>query len=289
MNILITGCSGFIGSNLSSFLLSHKFNCYALGRHLNKGEIKLIEADLSKPGFLKNIPKDIDIIVHLAQSNLYRSFPENSNDIRKVNIDSTAELLDWGYRNKIKKFIYASTANVYKSSESVINESSKTFPESFYSASKLSAEFLINQYKSYFETYILRIFTPYGPGQNGMLISNIYNNIKNGNNIKLNNKLGLIMTPIFISDLVEIIFKLIISKTKNNDHIEFNVCGNEKVSLFDIVRNFEALLKINAKIDFTSGHVPHFIGSNQKIVKYLDKKNFVSIDKGLELFHRSKI
>ena len=83
MKILITGSTGFIGTNLVSFLK-------------NNNSIEILEAsrengfDLSHDGWTKNLPKnEIDIVIHLAQSSLYRNFPEGTSIINIPSSDKT--------------------------------------------------------------------------------------------------------------------------------------------------------------------------------------------------------
>ena len=104
MKILITGINGLLGNVLVRRLIE-KHEIFALVKK-NKEKIvhknlKIIETDL-KFFNEKKLPKKIDFIIHLAQSNFYNNFPEKGKDIFDVNISATFNLLNFAYKNKIK-------------------------------------------------------------------------------------------------------------------------------------------------------------------------------------------
>ena len=103
-NILITGSSGYIGKLLIKNLLSksNKIKIYALVRENvinNLDNVIYIKCDLSNISFSKILPLNIDVVIHLAQSNNYRLFPEKADDIFNINISSTQKLLEWSRKN----------------------------------------------------------------------------------------------------------------------------------------------------------------------------------------------
>ena len=234
MNILVTGALGYIGSHLVQKLLGDSKNVvFAVFRnHLQESTFNLIPviADLTDTNFTDSFPKNIDVIVHLAQSKGYRNFPDASDDIFSVNVRSTQLLLEWGRKNGIKKFIFASTGNVYKQQNKLLKETDICEPIGYYGASKYAAEQLIKPYNQFFQTNILRIFGVYGPTQKNMTIPNIINRIKNGQEITLAKNAGLYFTPLYIDDCVEMIL-CNIYKSMENSEIIYNLAGNEPVHL----------------------------------------------------------
>ena len=166
MNILLTGSNGFIGSNLKNYYKLKGHNVFEINKENG--------FDLSKNGWTIGIPKmNFEMVVHLAQSKHYRDFENNSNDIFRVNIQSTSELLNWAKLNKIKKFIYTSSANVYDNSNIISYENSSTNYNSFYDLTKILSESIISFYSKYFQILILRLNTVYGPGQKTQLFQKL--------------------------------------------------------------------------------------------------------------------
>ena len=104
--ILITGSNGLIGYTLLEKLSNNNF-VYALSRkkiELKHDNFKNIICDLSKPLDVEKLPKKVDIIYHLAQSEHFRNFPEKSTDIFNVNTISTLSLLEYARIAKCKKY-----------------------------------------------------------------------------------------------------------------------------------------------------------------------------------------
>jgi UDP-glucose 4-epimerase len=283
LKILITGASGFIGSSLVRSL-TEEHTVYAVVRKKKKfvgnPQVNFIEVDLSRKDFVEELPSGINTVLHLAQSSRYRDFPDGVEDMIAVNISSTGLLLDWARRSGVKHFVFSSTANVYAQTGEKFTEQSKTAPNSFYGASKLAAEQLVVQYAQYFSIDILRLFTVYGPGQKGMLIPQIIQKIRSGEEIYLASKVGIYLTPIYIDDLVNIISHLM----KTDDDLKLrimNVCGNEKVSLGQIVRNIEKILNVSTPIRVTNDIPMNFIGSNELLFREIDALDFTRLMEGL--------
>lgn len=283
MKILITGASGFIGSSLVRSL-AEEHTVYGVVRKKKKfhdnPQVNFIEVDLSHKDFVKELPSGINTVIHLAQSSRYREFPDGVEDMIAINVNSTGLLLDWARRSGVKHFVFSSTANVYAQTGEKFTEQSKTAPNSFYGASKLAAEQLVVQYAQCFSIDILRLFTVYGPGQKGMLIPQIIQKIRLGEEIYLASKIGIYLTPIYIDDLVNIISHLM--KTDNDLKLRImNVCGNEKVSLGQIVRNIEKILNVSTPIRVTNDIPMNFIGSNELLFREIDALDFTRLKEGL--------
>ncbi len=218
----------------------------------------------------------------MAQSNYYNEIPKKAKDLINININSTIDLLEWSKKKSVKKFIYASSGNVYFQSKKKLVESSLLAPSSLYGISKLAAEDIVKNYDDSFDTIIMRIFGVYGPGQKKMLIPGIIKKIKLENEIILAQGKGLYFTPIFIYDLVNIIRQLI-SRNFNQKNLIVNICGSEQVTLNDLVKKLEKLINKKAKIKVTNDEIKYFIGSNKLLLNLLNIKNLTSLDKGLKL------
>lgn len=196
-NILITGGSGFIGTNLVKKILNEtQINIFNLDKKeikldTNLNEISISQnCDIKRYNYLKvNLSEfektqlamqksNPDLIIHLAaESHVDRSILNpfsfiESNIIGTYNI-LNASLLHWKRLSKNRKskfrFYHISTDEVYGSlnSNEFASENSKYIPNSPYSASKASSDHLVN---AWHKTYGLPIITShcsnnYGPWQ----------------------------------------------------------------------------------------------------------------------------
>jgi len=242
--ILLTGTSGYIGSNLCQYLSvqSDKELVY-----VDRGR----GFDLSIPGWSIRLPeKKVDVVVHLAQSRRYREFPEGAEDMFQVNLASTFELLEWARKNGVKKFIFASSGTVYVPKAGKLKETSECRPLTMYASSKLCAENLVQSYNSCFEVLILRLFGTYGPGQTQMLIAETIERVKKGERITLASGVGIYLTPIFIDDCVQAL-NFLMQIALPSPVTNINIAGDETLSLGDVVKIIEVRLKKKAKTVIT--------------------------------------
>jgi len=199
--IIVTGGSGFIGTNLVNYLIEKGYFIinldkltYSSNKHINKKRnnknYKFIKIDINHKNKLievikKNKPKAIFNLA--AETHVDRSIDGPKNFIH-TNINGTFNLLEslrFLQKKGINpKLIHVSTDEVYGDIKNGTrsNEEHKYEPSSPYSASKASADHLV---KSYIRTYKLKAVISnccnnYGPYQHPeklipKMISNIFN------------------------------------------------------------------------------------------------------------------
>ena len=76
------------------------------------------------------------------------------------------------------RFVLASTGTVYEPYGGRLAEDAPVAPVSFYSATKLAAEALLQGWRSRLGCCALRLFFPYGPGQTGRLVPQLVERIR---------------------------------------------------------------------------------------------------------------
>jgi nucleoside-diphosphate-sugar epimerase len=150
LNILITGCTGFIGRSLSRVLYEQGHSVYALTRQ-DKFYKDLpnwftpVQGDLTKPRSLKQAVKSVkpDIVIHLAALTPVRFSFSNPVDYAKINYLGTVNLIKAIKNIGIKQFIHASTTEVYRSKDGLIKEGDPLFGGTPYGVSKVAADFYV--------------------------------------------------------------------------------------------------------------------------------------------------
>jgi nucleoside-diphosphate-sugar epimerase len=148
------------------------------------------------------LPK-VECVVHLAQSQLYRQFPEHAAEIFAVNTSSTMQLLDWARSIGVNRFLLTSTGSVYEPFRQPLSEDVAVAPTNFYAASKAAAELLAQSYSRSMTICILRLFFVYGPGQTNRLVPNLARLIANRQPVFLaGDGDGMVLTPTYVADTV---------------------------------------------------------------------------------------
>jgi nucleoside-diphosphate-sugar epimerase len=282
--VLVTGAAGFVGNALLQRIAGRE-NQRAVGIVRSAMEsatvsIEYVEADVAESGWTQLLPA-ADVVVHLAQSRHYRNFPEGSADMFRVNVQSTAELLEWARLSGVQKFIFASTGNVYASAASPRVESDSCDATSMYAATKLAAEMVARQYASLFDVIILRIFGVYGPGQRDMMIPDMIARVRKGDEVTLAGGTGPLLTPIFIDDCIDMILGFI-DAPGNEAKGTFNVAGSEMVSLREIVQTIEAQIGKTARVRNADGEPVCLAGVNDEICRVLQLWPCISLRDGLK-------
>jgi len=179
MKIMITGGAGFIGSHLCDKYVQEGYNVLCLDnflsgnltnvRHLlDARNFKLIKGDVRDYELLEKLMPDVDVVFHLAaQIHVDRSYiePRLTYDI---NVMGTQNILEVAKLHNTKRVIYASTSEVYGSSQyHPMDEKHPLSAPHPYGASKIAADRMCY---AYIQTYgmdisIIRLFNIFGPRQ----------------------------------------------------------------------------------------------------------------------------
>jgi len=187
IKVLITGCAGFIGSNLTEFFLKKGAKVTGLD-NLSTGfkeniddalscaakenkniDFKFIEGDIRDYNQCLKSTEGIDIVLHHAALGSVQRSIDNPLDSNSSNIDGTLNLLKASVENKVKRFIYASSSSVYGDSPKLPKEESmQANPKSIYAVTKLTAEYYCRLFYSLYglKTISLRYFNVFGRRQN---------------------------------------------------------------------------------------------------------------------------
>ena len=309
--IIVTGGSGFIGSNLVNFLIKKKFFVINLDKltyssnkyhnnNRNSSNYKFIKVDIvNKKKITKFIRKFKPTVIFnlAAETHVDRSIDGPYNFIQ-TNINGTFSLLEslrFLQKKKIDpKLVHISTDEVYgdmkKGKRS--DENFKYNPSSPYSASKASADHLV---KSYIRTYKLKALIAnccnnYGPYQfPEKIIPKMISNIFNNKELPIYAKGKNSREWIHVEDHCEALFKLYL-RGKNGE--SYNVGTGYNLKNIDLVKRILKICKImkikignKTKIKFVKdrpGHDFRYALDNKKIYKELKWKPKIKFETGLK-------
>jgi len=185
----ITGGAGFIATHLIKRLLPEHHiiiydnlsrNSLRRSRLWGHPNLECVQGDVVDYEFLKkSIPRNTDMIVHMAAIAGIDTVIENPMKTMEVNMIGTYHILkaamEIGILEGIERFINFSTSEVFGINAFRVDEKTSTNLQPVgearwtYSVSKLAGEHLVHSYHKQFRlpSVTLRPFNVYGPGQIG--------------------------------------------------------------------------------------------------------------------------
>ncbi len=314
MNILVTGCAGFIGYSLTYKMLSNNnFKIFGID-NLNKyyspklknerlkrlkkyKNFKFNKIDLNQKKKLISFfnKHKIDVVFHFAAQAGVRYVFSHPEKFIESNIMGFHNLIDISKRHNIKKFFYASSSSVYGDENKFpVNEKSKLFPKNIYGLSKKMNEEYININSNTSTKYIgLRFFTVFGEwGRPDMLILKFLKTAQDKKVFYLNNSGKHWRDFTYIDDVVKNLEKLFKKNFKKNTII--NICSNRPIYIKNLINylckktNFFNIKKIEQnKIEVIKTH-----GENKKLKNITNFKKFSnfysSVDKTIKWYQNYK-
>lgn len=159
MQILITGCAGFIGSSVVDRMLSLGHQVVGvdnfstgqrrfLDRALQSQKFRLVEADLLDEAAMKSAFAGCDAVYHFAANADVRFGTQHPRKDLEQNTIATYNVLEAMRANGIRKIAFSSTGSVYGEAPVVPTPEDGPFPiqTSLYGASKAAGEGLIAAY-----------------------------------------------------------------------------------------------------------------------------------------------
>ncbi len=290
--ILITGSSGTIGTRLFETLLSLNYQVIGFDKKKNIWQVSLnnktIIGDLLNENDIRKIPKDIDLIVHLAaNARVYDLVVEPK--LALENIIATFNVLEFARKNQIKKIIFSSSREVYGNKKEMVSRETDVNIErceSPYSASKISDEAMIYSFsKCYGLNYIVcRFSNVYGMyDKSNRFVPLMIKKMKKNEDIEIFGK-GKVLDFTYIDDCIFGILACVESfdRTKNNT---FNIASGKGTNLIKVAGIIKKSLGSKSQILLGNnrlGEVVKYvadISKAKKMLKYLPK---VSIKEGIE-------
>ncbi len=305
-SILVTGGSGFIGSNLCDRLL--KLNCRLVNldcfndyysplikrRNISDALCNpcytLIEGSILDTELLTDIFRsfNIDKVIHLAAIPGVRNSIENPLYYVDVDIKGTVNLLELCRKYNISKFLFASSSSVYGNNKIPFEEKdSLSLQLSPYAASKYCGEVFCKTYNQLYGIPIacLRFFTVYGPRQRpDMAIHKFTRMIDEGREITVYGNGESSRDYTYIDDIID---GIISSMNLNCDFEIFNLGSSEPVKILPLINLIEGRLNKKAIIYFTGtqpGDAPYTFADITKSKEMLGYRPRVSIRDGIDRF-----
>lgn len=236
--VLVTGATGLVGQVLCRALVaSHEvwgLTRRALPQPESQGPICWVQHDLRSSEWPPDMPREVEAIVHLAQSPGFRDFPASAVSLFEVNCLGVQGLLDYARRAGARVFVYVSSGGIYGNGPEPFKETDPFRPTGdlrHYFTTKYVGELLLANYAALFTPVILRPFFIYGAGQHpAMLIPRLIARIATGQAVTLHGEQGIRINPLHVSDMVGAILQAL----DRNRPLVANVAGPDVVSMRDL-------------------------------------------------------
>lgn len=268
MKIILTGGAGFIGSELSEYIISNlNKSDIKIIDNLSRGykqrikkikkKVKFINADVKK---INNLKLDkVDWIIHASA---IAPLPDNQISHKsslEENLSQCGALIDYCIKSGTKNIIFLSSSAIYENTkEKVFIENNVMQPILMYPLSKYLAEKYFESVTKSYEINVvsLRLANIYGRNQDyfrkqtpflGYLIKNALLKKK----LILYAKGNFKRDYLFIDDLCRLILLIIKNKKfkrKSNIYEVINVGSGNKYSVPDFVKIIQKILKQRVKV-----------------------------------------
>lgn len=287
MKYLITGVSGFIGSQVAEVLLSKGHEVVGIDNNNDYYDINLklarltrikhekftfIECDLVDRVAVEELFNShrFDRVIHLAAQAGVRYSLKNPYAYGDSNLIGHLNVLEGCRQTKVKHLIYASSSSVYGLNSKVPFSTSDSVdhPVSLYAATKKSNELMAHSYSHLYDlpTTGLRFFTVYGPwGRPDMAPFIFTEKIIKNEVIDINNHGDMWRDFTYIDDIVEGVVQIadVIPGSNSSWTVEtgspakssapysiYNVGHGSPIKLMDFIQAIEIELGVEAQKRF---------------------------------------
>jgi nucleoside-diphosphate-sugar epimerase len=278
MKVLVTGHTGFIGSNMYRFLERIK-SVELVGYSDDTGQ------DIFDLNQLKKSVKDCDFVYHFA------AYAKPGESIIKpvkaieINVKGCLNVLEACRAHNIP-LVYPSSCEIYGNSKKPIKEDFPINPTNPYAASKVAADRICYSYHvSYgLDVKLVRLFNPYGPRQQlNKIMPAMYSQAIKGKPLTVFGKGKDTRDYVFIDDIVQGLWGA--RKLAGGEAI--NLATGRETTNVKIAKLLLELTDSKSKISFVPypkmfGNIKNQVGSYEKAKKMLGWKPKVNLEEGMK-------
>ena len=315
-SILVTGGSGFIGSNIVEYLLNNNVKFIRILDNLSTGKQSNIENLLNKYGNVefmygdianletcRNAVKKIDIVCHQAALG---SVPRSVNDPLSShisNVNGFLNILIAANEVGIKRVVYASSSSVYGDDERLPKVEENTGNVlSPYAATKAIDEIYGGVFSRCYgmECIGLRYFNVFGPRQdpNGVyaaVIPKFIQIMKDGQVPQINGDGSFSRDFTYIDNVVQANVLAMLTENKEGFGRAVNIGAGGQTTILELFNIIKNTLKLNIEpifYDTRKGDIPHSnadISKAREMLGYNPKISFeIGIIKTIDYFNSMK-
>ena len=271
MNILVTGCAGFIGSHFVEEALSRGDSVYGVdiltyaGRIENMSsflsDIAWYQLDICDTPAIERIVRtnDISWIINFAAESHVDNSIKSCDSFVHSNVLGTMSLLDV-CKSTSCKMLHISTDEVYGTIDAgSFVEEDKLNPRNPYSATKAAAEHLVS---SYYHTHgvefkMVRMSNNFGPRQNQeKFLPTVIRSLSAGNKIPVYGDGSNVRDWLYVKDASRLIYRVL---EAGKDNTLYNVTYNNEMTNLELVKSVTDALGLDffESIEFVKDRPGH--------------------------------
>ncbi len=260
---VVTGAAGFLGSHLCDRLLAEGHEVVGIDNlltgsmsnlhHIRSEKFTFIKQDVTDYLYLKG---EVDFVLHFASPASpvdYLNYPIQTLKVGALGTHKTLGLA----REKRARFLLASTSEVYgdpqihPQPEEYWGHVNPIGPRGVYDEAKRFAEAMTMAYQRFhqMETRIVRIFNTYGPRMrldDGRVVPNFIAQALRGEPLTVYGRGEQTRSFCFVSDLVEGIYRLLISEEKE----PVNIGNPREMTILDFAKLICRLVDTKSEVTF---------------------------------------
>ncbi|MBU78934.1 MAG: LPS biosynthesis protein WbpP [Flavobacteriales bacterium] len=308
--VLVTGAAGFIGSNLSEYLLEKGFEVIGLDNFstgheknlivLNKNKnFRFLQGDIRNFDTCLEVSKEVSFVLHQAALG---SVPRSIKDpltTNEVNINGFLNILEASRQNSVKRFIYAASSSTYGDSKALPKvEENIGKPLSPYAITKYVNELYAEIYSNAYgiETIGLRYFNVFGRRQdpNGAyaaVIPKFIAQFLNGQSPVINGDGSYSRDFTYIDNVLQMNHLVMLTKNSAAINQVFNTAVGDQTTIKEMAEVIKRGLT-NYKKEISEipikfgpkrlGDIPHSKASIEKGISYLNYRPSHNFKVGIE-------
>lgn len=286
--ILVTGSSGTIGTRLST-LLEEKYKITCVDKEFNKWNNRITTIiDLCDRKALENLAKEVDLVIHLAANARVYNLVIDPN-LARDNFEILFNILEFCRKNDIKRFIFASSREIYGNSKKILYSEDDAYIrncESPYTASKIGGEALVN---AYYQCYginfiIIRFSNVYGMYDDSDRVIPLFIKLTKENKDLVVYGKEKLLDFTYIDDAIFGVLRCI----ENFDQVKndvFNIASGKGISIIELAEMIQKYMSGKNKIvikENRTGEVVKFIADISKAKEKLSYEPKTTIDEGIK-------
>jgi len=273
MNILITGCAGFIGSHATDYFLKKGYmvdgvDCFTyagkaanIRQHYDHPNFKLFNENICNAEKMLELcqMRSIDWVINFAAETHVDNSIRSCDAFIKSNIQGTKSLLE-ACRASGAKYFHISTDEVYGDIHAgSFKEEDHLNPKNPYSATKTAAEHMVRAYANTYgvEYLMVRPSNNFGPRQHQeKFIPTIMRNLLRGNKIPIYGTGKNVREWTYVKDTPRAIEHILLNSEMNK---VYNISSSNEQENLEIVKKITSALgkEFEESITFVADRLGH--------------------------------